>query len=101
MNPAGTPDFTTEFRIRRADLDMNDHVNNTHYVEWLAEAVPEPVWRECNVTALDIEYKRALQFGETVHIASYAVDASTYLHRMTSSTGKGDVMLARTVWKRR
>lgn len=101
MNPAGTPDFTTEFRIRRADLDMNDHVNNTHYVEWLAEAVPEPVWRECSVTALDIEYKRALQFGETVHIASYAVDASTYLHRMTSTAGKGDVMLARTVWKRR
>jgi acyl-ACP thioesterase len=98
ITPTGTPDFTTAVQVRRADLDLNDHVNNTHYVEWIAEAVSESVWRACSVSALDIEYKRAVQFGETVQIDSYAVDTSTYLHRMTASGGNGDVVLARTVW---
>ncbi len=101
INPAGDPDFVTEFRVRRADLDMNDHVNNTHYVEWLAEAVPEAVWRDGGVVALDIEHKRAVQFGETVQIATHAVDESTYEHRMTGSGGHREVVLARTVWTRR
>jgi len=98
ITPSGDPDFTVEFTVRRADLDLNDHVNNTNYVEWLAEAVPEPVWRGNAVTALDIEYKRAVQFGEKVRIDTYAVDGSTYLHRMTASGGRGDVVMARTVW---
>ncbi|MBP1691476.1 MAG: acyl-ACP thioesterase [Bacteroidetes bacterium] len=101
INPSGHPDFGTDFRIRRSDLDMNDHVNNTHYVEWLAEAVPETVWREWSVLELDIEYKRAVQFGETVHIDTYAIDEATYLHRMTGNGGSGDIVLARTVWKKR
>jgi acyl-ACP thioesterase len=98
INPSGHPDFTMDLKVRRADLDINDHVNNTHYAEWLAEAVPEAVWRGNSITALDIEYKRAVQFGETIRIDSYAVNASTYLHRMTGSGGRGDVVMARTVW---
>ncbi|MCC6398766.1 MAG: hypothetical protein IT282_17255 [Bacteroidetes bacterium] len=101
INPSGRPDFETAFRIRRSDLDMNDHVNNTHYVEWLSEAVPETIWRGWSVVALDIEYKRAVQFGETVNISTYAVDSATYVHRMTGSSGSGDIVLARTVWKKR
>lgn len=98
INPSGHPDFTMDLKVRRADLDINDHVNNTHYAEWIAEAVPESVWRSSSITALDIEYKRAVQFGETIRIDSYAVDGSTYLHRMRGSGGRGDVVMARTVW---
>jgi acyl-ACP thioesterase len=56
IHPAGEPVFTSEFRVRRSDLDINDHVNNVHYVEWLAEAVPEVVWRGGGITELDGEF---------------------------------------------
>ncbi len=92
-------DFT--FRVRRSDVDMNDHVNNVHYVEWLAESVPEEVWRSGDIAALDVEYKRAVGFGETIRVESCAMDETTYVHRMTSDGRKGDVLLARTVWARR
>ncbi len=99
MQPEGDPVFTAEFRVRRSDLDMNDHVNNVHYVEWLAEAVPEDVWRGSGITELDVEYKRAVRFGETVTIATHAAGPGTYLHRM--SAGGNDVVLARSVWAQR
>ena len=30
------------FTARRGDIDLNGHVNNVHYVEWLLETVPPP-----------------------------------------------------------
>lgn len=99
ITTAGTPAFTAEYRVRRADLDMNDHVNNVHYVEWLAEAVPEDVWRSSGITELDIEYKRAVKFGDVVRIDSYTGADGLWQHRMTA--GGADVVLARTRWERR
>jgi medium-chain acyl-[acyl-carrier-protein] hydrolase len=93
------PDFSTEFRVRRADIDMNDHVNNVHYVEWLAESLPEAVWRNADVSELDVEYKRAVKFGDTVTVQTYATGDGTYIHRMGVAGQNGDVLRARTVWK--
>lgn len=89
------------FRVRRADVDMNDHVNNVHYVEWIAESVPEDLWRNADIVTLDVEYKRAVRFGETIRVESHAMDETTWYHRMTSDTRSGDVLLARTVWVHR
>ncbi len=96
IQPAGDPVFSAEFRVRRSDLDMNDHVNNVHYVEWLAEAVPEDVWRGGGITELDVEYKRAAQFGDAVRIDTHVSCPGAYTHRM--SAGGNDLVLARSVW---
>ncbi len=99
LESTGSPEFSTEIRVRRADIDMNDHVNNVHYVEWLAESLPESVWRNADVSALDVEYKRALKFGDTVTIQTYANGPGAYIHRMGVAGQNGDVLRARTVWK--
>jgi medium-chain acyl-[acyl-carrier-protein] hydrolase len=99
LEPVGEPAVVTEFRVRRSDLDINNHVNNVHYVEWLAEAVPESLWRESDVCALDIEYKRAVKFGDVVMIATFPAGEASYVHRMSIAGQPGDVLRARTVWK--
>lgn len=99
LQPAGGPTFTSEFRVRRSDLDMNDHVNNVHYVEWLAEAVPETVWRGGGITELDVEYKRAVEFGDSVRIDTFETGTGAYVHRMNA--GGNDVVVARSVWAAR
>jgi medium-chain acyl-[acyl-carrier-protein] hydrolase len=99
LETPGDPVFSAEFRVRRADLDMNDHVNNVHYVEWLAESVPESVWKNSEVSVLDVEYKRAVKFGETVTVQTYASAEGSYIHRMVVNGQNGDVLRARTVWK--
>jgi acyl-ACP thioesterase len=94
----GVPACVTEFRVRRSDLDINDHVNNLHYVEWLAESVPEDLWRCRNVRSMDVEYKRAVGYGATVRVESFRVAENTYDHRMVVPGVAGDVLRARTVW---
>ena len=38
------PQFEKEFQVRRSDIDTNDHINNTKYVEWVLEAIPQDVY---------------------------------------------------------
>ena len=38
-----SPDSSHAFRVRKADLDLNRHVNNVRYVEWMNACLPNNV----------------------------------------------------------
>jgi acyl-ACP thioesterase len=68
----GTPVSTTELRVRPADLDPLDHVNNAVYADWLDEQVVASGLDE-GVAAtraiprrIRLEYARAAERGATV-----------------------------------
>ncbi len=53
---------SVEVRVRRSDLDFNDHVNNVHYVEWMLEAAP------CSLgpCEIDIAFRSAAKAGDLI-----------------------------------
>ena len=59
-------DCQVEFAVRRSDLDRAGHVNNTSYVEWVVEAVPDAVWDEMELEELDIAYLSECRRGSVV-----------------------------------
>jgi acyl-ACP thioesterase len=97
ITPAGGVVRTLSVTVRIADLDINDHVNNLHYVEWIVESVPEEVWRETTPAEIQVEFKRAVRHGETVRIDTFET-GDAYAHRVSTSGASGDVVLARTRW---
>jgi len=98
ITPAGDAVQALTVPVRLADLDINDHVNNVHYVEWIVESVPENVWRERTPAEIQIEFKRAVRYGESARVESFGSGNGVYTHRVTSSGAAGDVVLARTRW---
>jgi acyl-ACP thioesterase len=98
--PTGEVVRRLDVPVRLADLDINDHVNNLHYVEWIVESVPESVWRESAPAEIQVEFKRAVRYGESVRVETFGSGdgACAYAHRVTSSGTPGDVVLARTRW---
>lgn len=74
------PDGAKMFRVRRSDLDLNEHLNNVKYIEWALEALPA----ELKVSDIDIEFLAECAEGEEVK-SEYALSASdnhTYFHRI-------------------
>ncbi|MBQ4198529.1 MAG: hypothetical protein II649_01475 [Kiritimatiellae bacterium] len=51
------------FRARRGDIDLNGHVNNVHYVEWMMECLPEGF----RPGSCDVAFKTETLAGEEVH----------------------------------
>jgi acyl-ACP thioesterase len=80
------------FRARRGDIDLNGHVNNVHYVEWLMEGRPDAAG-PC--LELDIVFKSETLAGEEVRVESVEVEPEVFIHRVYAPDGR-DHVLART-----
>ena len=52
--------------VRRSDLDMNQHVNNVVYTEWLLESVPEHYWSDYQLKELILEFRNECHLGDNV-----------------------------------
>ncbi len=82
------------FRARWGDIDLNGHVNNVHYVEWLLETVPADAG-VC--TDFTIVFRSETLAGEEVRAESVEVEPGVHVHRLSSPNGQ-DHVLARTQW---
>lgn len=61
------PDAPVEvspFTPRYSDLDMNGHVNNTRYLEWLVDHMPPEDHAVYRVSEIAVAYRRELRCGD-------------------------------------
>lgn len=85
--------------VRRADIDINRHVNNVHYVEWLFEAMPMDAYGR-NLVRLDINYRQeAMQGDELDSEVWLAGDGDTTWHSLTRSADGAALATARCIWR--
>ena len=77
------------FRARRGDIDLNGHVNNVHYVEWLMEGCPDAAG-PCR--ELDIVFKSETLAGEEVRVESTEVEPWVFVHRVYAPDGREHVL---------
>jgi acyl-ACP thioesterase len=89
----------TEFRfeVRRGDLDLVNHVNNTRYVAWAVESVPDAVWESHHPTALEILFHKEARYGESVLVRTRSLDGDAGLVFAHELRGPGDSLLVRAV----
>jgi medium-chain acyl-[acyl-carrier-protein] hydrolase len=89
------------FTVRRSDLDLAGHVNNTSYVEWAVEAVPDRVWSSCELAELEISFLSECHQGQTVVSSSQTAEAggaSEVRHEIARREDGEEVARARSVW---
>ena len=58
--------FETKYTVRRADIDVNNHMHNLNYIEIANEALPEDVYRGALFNDVKITYKKEIKLGDTV-----------------------------------
>lgn len=58
--------YETEYTVRRADIDVNNHMHNLNYIEIANEALPEEVYRGALFNDVRITYKKEIKLGDTV-----------------------------------
>ncbi|WP_409226774.1 hypothetical protein [Gudongella sp. SC589] len=53
------------FRVRRSDIDNNDHVNNIRYIEWMQEGLDESLYENMRIQRLGIVYRKEVLLGDS------------------------------------
>lgn len=93
--------FETErrFEVRRGDLDVARHVNNTRYVEWALEAVPDDVAETEEPSGFEIVFRRESVLGDQVRSHSRRRGDGNFVHAL--STDEAELARAVSRWRPR
>ena len=92
------PAWSVELPVRHSDLDINQHVNNVRYVEWLFEPLPPEFPAGRHVIELDILYRQAAEHGDVAVSQAAPEGEDALLHRIVRRRDGAVLALARTRW---
>ncbi len=54
------------YTVKRADIDVNNHMHNLNYLDLANEALPEDVYIKGDLNNVRISYKKEIKLGDTV-----------------------------------
>ena len=95
------PVHEKRFVVRYSDLDINQHVNNVKFVEWIIESVPSAALNALVVSELEINFL-AEAFHED-HICAIctpqAPDNTLFHHSLTRQQDGRELARAKTKWR--
>ncbi|KAG7014515.1 Oleoyl-acyl carrier protein thioesterase 2, chloroplastic [Cucurbita argyrosperma subsp. argyrosperma] len=111
---------------RRADLDMNQHVNNVTYIGWVLESMPQETINSHELQTITLDYRRECQQDDLVdsltsveevenggdeavselngsngYISSDKQDSRQFLHLLRLSSDGLEINRGRTVWRKK
>ena len=81
-----TPDLSTELTVGRNDLDMNQHVNNVTYIEWMTSYVPGNLSEKSICRELKIQFHRECGLGQTVKSKVKQMKKDEFLHTIEDAS---------------
>lgn len=93
-------DFEAAYRARYSDLDQNGHVNNTNYLGWAFDALPEDFIEKHRPVKLRLEYKKEGRCGDEIRVLSQLekeLNLVRVMQRVMLSTGE-TLALAESEW---
>jgi acyl-ACP thioesterase len=102
LEPPDAADSELKFTVRRSDVDLAGHANNTSFVEWVVEAVPDEVWKAHDLAELSIQFLAECHRGQTVLSRSHLFgdhDTPEVRHQLLRHEDGVEVARARTAWR--
>lgn len=59
-----------EFQVRNSDLDLNDHVNNTKYAQWILDSIPREWHRQFILHSYEVNFLAETLAQDVISIQS-------------------------------
>ncbi|MFY0652735.1 MAG: acyl-ACP thioesterase [Cyclobacteriaceae bacterium] len=81
------------------DLDVNAHVNNIKYFQWILDSLGSKVLEKLTCKTLDITFKSEAGADDKIISQSYSTGENSFAHRIISETTGKVLVLARTTFK--
>lgn len=99
------PDRELGSRVEMQDIDFNNHVNYSVYIQWALETVPEDTQRSCVPAEVEVSYRAEAFYGDDIvsRLKKGDTDAAggtTFLHGIYHKTKETELARLRTVWKK-
>lgn len=94
--------YSREFKVMYRDVDMNEHVSNLRYLQWVMESMPEAFTDQFYLHSIDGRFLSELKYGDLVK--SYTdndINAESFTHTIKEQSRNKICATAKSVWKAR
>ena len=101
IKPIENPDYELIFKVNRFDTDMNKHVNNIRYLQWVLESIPDEIMDNYYLHLIDGRFIAEAHYGEVIHSLIKKDDHGiAYTHTIKIKGTEKVCATAETVWKK-
>lgn len=91
--------------VRRSETDTNGHTNNTRYVEWAVDDVPDDIYSGFLPAEIRVLYRKECRAGDEVTVKTYIRDTENRDEKeiITSVSDPDGAVLCKiaTLWRRK
>ena len=96
----GTLVSTCKRQVHYTDIDLNMHMNNACYVQWIEDCFPLEKHEDMEIRDLQVNFISGAKLGEEVEIKLYQEkeNGETYYIKGFEKLGKRDIFHAKVVW---
>jgi len=86
--------------VTTSDLDINDHVNNVKYVEWVLDSYPLEFFKSHTIAEVEMNHLGEARYGDMVTVRRCERNAA-HFHSVARASDLRELFRARIEWKRR
>ena len=79
-----------------SDLDINNHVNNSRYIDWFCDQIPLETHKKGILSEISVSYSREIRSGETVKI-EFSQNGNQF--RMAGKENDQPCFVVNATWK--
>lgn len=93
--------YIKEFKVNRFDVDMNQHVNNIRYLQWLMDSIPDEIIDNNYLHSIDGRFIAEAQYGDEItFFTERNISDNSFAHTIKTNNNK-ICATAITLWKAR
>ncbi|MBU1077719.1 MAG: hypothetical protein KKH98_10525 [Spirochaetes bacterium] len=68
IEPSDELETVNEKKVVYSDIDVNEHVNNTRYLEWIQDSFDREMFQKQNIQSLQVNFLKEVRYSDTVLI---------------------------------
>jgi medium-chain acyl-[acyl-carrier-protein] hydrolase len=100
LEPVEAPCDEAPRRVLHSDIDVNGHVNNVRYFEWILDAVADAQRDGREIASIETMFLAEAFLGDAVTVRS-VFDGEQSRHSIVRPDGEKEVCRMRLAWRRR
>ena len=98
LAPLNSENHIKSFQVSYSNLDLNDHVNNVTYIEWILDSIPLDFQKLHQLKELEIIYLAEAVYDDKLKSYFEKRENSTYDHSLVRDKDQKELCRARTDW---
>ncbi len=88
------------FQAGYFDLDINDHVNNVRYIEWILECFSLDFHKSHLLNEIEISYSSEAVYGDSISASINETKNNIFSHCLLRSEDERELCRAKTLWQK-